>query len=188
MVVGGILWISTSCSKLPVMRKEQGPATSTIQQPFLTTLLEHGLQTVGLQIAPSKSHLYTPETGPRAQNHSKQPKRPLGGSWSPGLWTVSRPWALASRRAGGRPWRPWPRCSEDIAGRCFDCRNPKDHLNIRISHSGSKAQYKVDTTNKGLWDLCVYVVFLAPTASGRSSHSCVFLMMAPALWNWTASS
>ena len=41
-------------------------------------------------------------------------------------------------------------------------RGPKDHINIRIRHSGSKAQYQGDTGNHGLWDPYVYVVFYRP--------------------------
>ena len=41
-------------------------------------------------------------------------------------------------------------------------RGPKGRINIRISHSGSKAHYKGDTRNHGLWDAYVYVVFWAP--------------------------
>ena len=37
------------------------------------------------------------------------------------------------------------------------------HINIRISHSGSKAQYDEDTRNRVLWDLYVCVVFWGPT-------------------------
>ena len=34
---------------------------------------------------------------------------------------------------------------------CHAFRGPKDHINIRISHSGKKAQYGGDTRNYGLW-------------------------------------
>ena len=37
----------------------------------------------------------------------------------------------------------------------------KDHTNIRILHSGSKAHSKGDTRNHGLYDPYVYVVFWA---------------------------
>ena len=36
-------------------------------------------------------------------------------------------------------------------------RGPADHINIRISHSGSKGQHKGDTRNHGLHDPHVYV-------------------------------
>ena len=39
---------------------------------------------------------------------------------------------------------------------------PKDQTNIRISHSGAKAQHKWDTRNTVLWDRSVYVVFWGP--------------------------
>ena len=50
---------------------------------------------------------------------------------------------------------------------------PKDHIDIRISHPGSKAQYKGDTRNHAVQDPSVYVVFGtlmvgAPRISGRS--------------------
>ena len=41
-------------------------------------------------------------------------------------------------------------------------RGPKDHINRRILHSGSKAQYKRHTRNSVLWNPYVYVVFLGP--------------------------
>ena len=31
-------------------------------------------------------------------------------------------------------------------------RGPKDHINRRISHSGSKDQHKGETRNHGCWD------------------------------------
>ena len=43
-------------------------------------------------------------------------------------------------------------------------RVPKEHINIRISHSGSAAQKKGDSRNHGLWNGCVYVVFWGPEA------------------------
>ena len=43
-----------------------------------------------------------------------------------------------------------------------DSRGPKDHINIRISPSGSHEQYKGDTRNHALWDPYVYVVCWAP--------------------------
>ena len=39
-----------------------------------------------------------------------------------------------------------------------DLRGPKDHISIRILHSGSKAQDKADSRNRGLSDPHVYVV------------------------------
>ena len=39
------------------------------------------------------------------------------------------------------------------------CTGPKDHISIRISHSGSKAQYKEDARNHVLWDPHVCVVW-----------------------------
>ena len=30
-------------------------------------------------------------------------------------------------------------------------------MNLRISHSGSKAQYKGDNRNRVLWDPCIFV-------------------------------
>ena len=41
-------------------------------------------------------------------------------------------------------------------------RGPKVHINTRISHAGSKAQYKGDTRNTVWWDPYVYVVSLGP--------------------------
>ena len=41
-------------------------------------------------------------------------------------------------------------------------RGPKDHINITISHSGSRGQYEGDTRNHGWQDPCVYVVFWGP--------------------------
>ena len=41
-------------------------------------------------------------------------------------------------------------------------RGPSDHTKTKISHSGSKAQYKGYTRNHALQDPCVYVVFRAP--------------------------
>ena len=42
------------------------------------------------------------------------------------------------------------------------CKAPKDHIDTRISHSGSKAQYKGDIRNHGWKDPYVYVVFWGP--------------------------
>ena len=35
-------------------------------------------------------------------------------------------------------------------------RGPKDHMNARILHPGSKAQDKADCRNHGLWDPSVH--------------------------------
>ena len=53
----------------------------------------------------------------------------------------------------------WESASEDGPARD---RGPKDHINTRISHSGSKAQYKGDIRYDGLWDPYAYVVFWGP--------------------------
>ena len=37
------------------------------------------------------------------------------------------------------------------------CGGPTDHINTRISHSGSKAQYERDARNHGLQDPYAYV-------------------------------
>ena len=42
-------------------------------------------------------------------------------------------------------------------------QGPKDHINIRILHSGSKARPKGDTKNRGVQDPYVYVVFWGPS-------------------------
>ena len=44
---------------------------------------------------------------------------------------------------------------------------PKDHINTRISHVGSKPQYHGDTRNTVLWDPYVYGVFLLRDASWK---------------------
>ena len=44
---------------------------------------------------------------------------------------------------------------------CHTCRVPKDHISIRIPHSGSKAQNEGDTRNPCLLDLYVYAAFRA---------------------------
>ena len=41
-------------------------------------------------------------------------------------------------------------------------RGLKDHTNIRILHSDSKAQDQWNSSNHGLYDPCVYVGFGAP--------------------------
>ena len=43
-------------------------------------------------------------------------------------------------------------------------RGPKDHINLRMSHSGSKAQYEGDTRGTVLQDPSVYVVSLGSKA------------------------
>ena len=41
-------------------------------------------------------------------------------------------------------------------------RVSKDHINVRIPHSGSKAKHKRDTRNTFLQDAHVYAVLLGP--------------------------
>ena len=59
-------------------------------------------------------------------------------------------------------------------------KRPKDHINIRIWHSGSKAQYtyiyRGDTRNHGLWDPYVYVVFWAPLLESTRSIAVVVVV------------
>ena len=45
-------------------------------------------------------------------------------------------------------------------------RGPKDHINIGISHSCSRAQCKGDTRNHGWYDPSVYVAFWGPVEGG----------------------
>ena len=47
---------------------------------------------------------------------------------------------------------PSPATCPLLGGRCglINCKGPKDHINIRIWHAGSKAQYKGDTKNHSL--------------------------------------
>ena len=52
---------------------------------------------------------------------------------------------------------------------------PKDHINIRISHSGSKARNKGDTRNHRLLDSCVYVVFCGPSPPPLADSLSAFL-------------
>ena len=49
-------------------------------------------------------------------------------------------------------------------------RGPKDHINMRISHSGSKDQYKGDTRNHDWWDPYVCVDFWGPIWFGMNSY------------------
>ena len=54
-------------------------------------------------------------------------------------------------------------------------RGPKDHINVRISHSGSKAQNKGDTRIHGLWDPYVHVVVWSAMYCLRTS-ACALLL------------
>ena len=56
-------------------------------------------------------------------------------------------------------------------------RSLKDHINIRISHSGSKVQQKGESRNTSLQDPCVSVVVLGPIYEG--SHSFGSILGAP---------
>ena len=55
-------------------------------------------------------------------------------------------------------------------------RGPEDHINIRISHSGSRARYEGHARNHVLWDPHVYVVFWGPHNSTLTAPSgyCTF--------------
>ena len=48
---------------------------------------------------------------------------------------------------------PWASAS---GRRPLEHRGPKDHINMRVSRSGSNAQYKGDNRNHVLWDPYVY--------------------------------
>ena len=52
----------------------------------------------------------------------------------------------------------------------MDCiGGPADHINLRISHSGSRARYKGDARNYGLKDPSVYVAFWPPISGHPGS-------------------
>ena len=48
-------------------------------------------------------------------------------------------------------------------GRIALLRAAKNHVNIRISHSGSKAHHNGGARNQIMQDPCIYVVFKGPT-------------------------
>ena len=56
----------------------------------------------------------------------------------------------------------------DMAAISIIFRGPKDHIDTRISHSSSKAQYKGNTRNHGVKDPYVYVVAWGPNIDGKS--------------------
>ena len=49
-------------------------------------------------------------------------------------------------------------------------RCPKDHVNTRMQHCGSKAKDKGDSGNRGLWDPCADAVFWGPCCHNLFRH------------------
>ena len=80
--------------------------------------------------------------------------------WATWLSRKTRSKAVAENNILVARKRGFPKMVLGVNGR-FHRRStgPKDHINIRTSHSGSKAQHKEDIRNNGLQDpLCLSVV------------------------------